>query len=162
MADLAELEARVRALEDLEAIRRLKYRYLRALDTKQWDELADTLAPDVVTEYADGQYRFEGRDAVIAFLRATPLAQEGGMIGVHHGVQPEIDLTGPDSARGTWALYNYLIHRDAGQGLRLCAFYHDEYVRTDGTWRIRRTGYRRVFEETWRRADLPSLKLTAG
>lgn len=37
MASPAELEARIQALEDLEAIKRLKYKYLRCLDTKQWD-----------------------------------------------------------------------------------------------------------------------------
>ena len=39
MATLEELEARVRALEDVEAIRQLKYRYFRCLDLKRWDEL---------------------------------------------------------------------------------------------------------------------------
>jgi hypothetical protein len=162
VVDLAALEARVQALEDLEAIKRLKYRYLRALDTKAWDDLGDTLTEDATTEYADGEHRFQGRDAILAFLRATPLAVPDGFVGVHHGSQPEIELTSPTTARGIWALYNYLIHKSAGQGLRLCAFYHDEYVKQDGTWRIRATGYRRVFEETWKRSDLPSLRLTAG
>lgn len=162
MTDLARLSARVAALEDLEAIKRLKYRYLRALDTKAWDELGETLAEDATTEYSDGAYRFSGRAAIVAFLRSTPLAQPRGMIGVHQCSQPEIDLLPPDRARGTWALYNYLIHRDAEQGLRLCAFYHDEYIRENGVWRIARTGYRRVFEETWSRKDTPSLRITAG
>ena len=30
-------------LETIEAIKRVKYRYLRALDTKHWDDFADTL-----------------------------------------------------------------------------------------------------------------------
>jgi hypothetical protein len=162
MADLATLEARVQALEDLEAIKRLKYRYLRALDTKAWDELGETLAEDATTEYSDGEYRFQGRAAIVDFLKQTPLAQPDGFIGVHQCSQPEIELTSTTSARGTWALYNYLIHKGAQQGLRLCAFYHDEYVKTGDAWRIRSTGYRRVFEETWSRKDTPSLRLTAG
>lgn len=162
MSDLAALEARLRALEDVQAIARLKYRYLRCLDTKAWDELAETLTEDATTSYADGQLRFQGRDAILAFLKSTPLAQPEGFIGVHHCSQPEIDLVGPDTARGTWALYNYLLHKKGGQGLRLCAFYHDEYARVAGLWRIRATGYQRVFEEVWDRSDLPSLRLTAG
>lgn len=162
MTDVADLEARLRALEDVQAIQRLKHRYLRSLDTKAWDELAETLAEDATTAYADGKLRFQGREAIVAFLKSTPLAQPDGFIGVHHGLQPEIDLTGPDSARGTWALYNYLIHKGTGQGLRLCAFYDDEYRRIGGVWRIQSTGYRRVFEEVWSRADAPSLRLTAG
>ena len=161
MAD-ASLEDRIQRLEDLEAIRQLKYRYLRALDTKAWDELAETLAEDARTEYSDGQYRFEGRDEILRFLMATPLAQPDGLVGVHHCMQPEIEITAPGRARGTWALYNYLIHKSAEQGLRICAFYHDEYVKIGGAWKIQSTGYRRVFEETWSRRDTPSLRLTAG
>jgi hypothetical protein len=162
MADLAALEARIQALEDLEAIKRLKYRYLRALDTKAWEELGDTLTEDATTEYSDGEYRFQGRAAIVQFLKGTPLAQPDGFIGVHQCSQPEIEFTTPTTARAVWALYNYLIHKSAGQGLRLCAFYHDEYVKQDGAWKIRATGYRRVFEETWNRSDTPSLRLTAG
>ena len=38
-------------LETIEAIKRVKYRYLRALDTKHWDDFADTLTEDIVGEY---------------------------------------------------------------------------------------------------------------
>jgi hypothetical protein len=162
MTDLAALERRIQALEDLEAIKRLKYRYLRSLDTKAWDELGATLAADATTEYSDGAYRFQGREEIVKFLKATPLAAADGFVGVHQCSQPEIDLLGPAAAEGTWALYNYLIHKSAEQGLRLCAFYHDRYVKQDGSWRIQHTGYRRVFEETWSRKDSPSLRLTAG
>lgn len=27
---------------------------------------------------------------------------------VHHGHMPEIDITGPDTARGTWAMFDYV------------------------------------------------------
>jgi hypothetical protein len=162
MADLAELEARLRTLEEIEAIKRLKYRYLRCLDTKQWDEMAETFTADATTEYSDGEYRFEGRAAIMEFLKGTPLAREGEYIGVHQCQQPEIELTGETTARGVWALYNYLIHKRDQTGLRICAFYHDEYVKQDGEWKIRHTGYRRVFEEAWDRRETPSLKLVAG
>lgn len=162
MTDLARLEARIGALEDIEAIKRLKHRYLRLLDTKQWDALAETFTEDATTEYADGEYSFRGRTAILEFLKSTPLAGDGDLIGVHQCHQPEIDLTSETTATGIWALYNYLIHKTAGTGMRICAFYRDEYVKQDGEWRIARTGYRRVFEETWSRGDTPSLKLTAG
>ena len=38
-------------LEAIEAIKRVKYRYLRALDTKHWDDFADTLTEDIVGDY---------------------------------------------------------------------------------------------------------------
>ena len=35
----------------IEAIKRVKYRYLRALDTKHWDDFADTLTEDITGDY---------------------------------------------------------------------------------------------------------------
>lgn len=162
MASLGELEARIQTLEDLEAIKRLKYKYLRCLDTKQWEQMGETFAPDATTSYSDGELCFSGRDAIIQFLRESALADHSGMVGVHHVHHPEIEFTGPTTAKGVWALYNYLLHHGEDSGLRLCAFYHDEYVKSGGRWLIKSTGYRRVFEEVWNRKDSPSLKLVAG
>ena len=44
MADLAELEARIRLQEDMEHIRMLKAKYWRCLDRKLWDELTEVFA----------------------------------------------------------------------------------------------------------------------
>ncbi len=162
MAKTGDLEARIRALEDIEAIKQIKYRYLRCLDTKRWDEMAETFTEDATTTYSDGEYSFQGVDQIMKFLRESPLGKEGEFIGVHHCHHPEIELTGETRARGTWALYNYLLHKRSGTGLRLCAYYQDEYVKQDGCWKIKSTGYTRIFEEIWERADTPSLKLTAG
>ena len=39
------------AMGDIDEIKQVKYRYLRALDTKHWDEFADTLTEDIVGDY---------------------------------------------------------------------------------------------------------------
>ena len=46
MSDLAALEKRIQALEDIEAIKRLKYKYWRCLDTKSWDEMEECFVDD--------------------------------------------------------------------------------------------------------------------
>jgi hypothetical protein len=160
MADLTDLAARVAALEDLEAIRQLKYRYWRCLDCKRFDELAGCFTEDATADYAGGRYRFAGRDAIMAFLRQV-LAPESGVIGFHHGHQPEIVLTGPATARGTWALHNYFFNEGQNRGVRIAAFYQDEYVKVDGAWRLAHTGYTPVFHEEWRRDDLASIRRVA-
>ncbi len=162
MASLAELEARIQSLEDIEAIKRLKYKYLRCLDTKQWDEMGTTFAPDATTAYSDGELKFSGRDAIIRFLKDSALAGPSGMIGVHHVHHPEIELTSPTTGKGKWALYNYLLHKTEQTGLRICAYYHDEYVKIGGQWLIKSTGYQRIFEESWNRKETPSLTLIKG
>jgi len=159
MAELKDLEARIQALEDLEAIKRLKYKYLRCLDNKLWDEMAETFAEDATTDYSDGELSFSGRTAIMKFLRESAMAQKPGLVGVHHVHHPEIELTSPTTATGTWALYNYLLHTGDQSGLRLCAYYHERYVKIAGQWKIKHTGYKRIFEEVWRK-ETPSLKLT--
>ena len=52
----------------IEAIKQLKYAYLRHLDLKEWDAVSTLFAPDVVSTYSDGKHSYQGRDAVMAFL----------------------------------------------------------------------------------------------
>jgi hypothetical protein len=158
MPTLEQLEARVRALEDLEALRLLKYKYWRCLDLKRWDELGECFTADATVDYGGGKYRFEGRDAILRFLRES-LGVQTGAVGVHHGHQPELALTGPDTATGRWALYNYMFNERQNRCLRIGAFYEDDYVRVDGAWKIKRTGYTLLFHEEWKRDETPSLHL---
>jgi len=154
---MSDLEARIRALEEVEAIKRLKYRYWRHLDLKQWDELAKCFTADATVSYGDGKYRFTGVEAIMKFLRES-LSPETGSVTIHHGHHPEIDLTGETTARGTWALYNYLFNEKAKRGIWIGAFYHDEYVKLGGDWKQKHVGYETIFHQEWSLADLPSLR----
>jgi bile-acid 7alpha-dehydratase len=160
MTDITALERRIRALEDLEAIKRLKYRYFRCLDLKLWDEMATCFAPEATVDYGGGTYRFTGVDAIMRFLRES-LARETGALGYHHGHHPEIDVIDESTARGVWALDNYLFNDARKRGVRIAAYYRDEYVKRDGRWVIRHTGYTYVFHEEWSRDDTPSIRLLA-
>jgi len=55
---------------------------------------------------------------------------------VHHGHMPEIDLTGPDTAAGVWALEDYNIWEDGSQN-HGWGHYLETYVKRDGRWQIR-------------------------
>jgi hypothetical protein len=129
--------------DTLEELRQLKYRYLRTLDLKQWDEFADTLAADVHASYGQ-RLSFDGRDAVVEFMR-TSLGP--AIITVHQCHHPELRVAG-DTATGTWYLQDLVIVSEHKMLLTGAAFYEDTYSRTDGTWRISRTGYVRSYEAT--------------
>jgi hypothetical protein len=69
-------------------------------------------------------------------------------------------MTGDTTAKGVWALYDYVIITPVNMSLRGAAFYHDEYVKVSGEWKIKHTGYERIFEEVWDRGDIKSLNIT--
>ena len=52
-------------LLEIEAIKQLKYQYLRHVDLKEWDAVAALFTADVVSAYADGKYSYQGREAVV-------------------------------------------------------------------------------------------------
>ncbi len=142
-------------LVDLEAIKQLKFRYLRHLDLKEWDALLGCFSEDARAAYADGQYSFRGRDAIVNFLREVLGSTE--RLSLHRCHHPEISFVGPDRARGCWALDDLVIDGPSGTVLQGAAYYEDEYERVAGEWKIRFTSYRRVFEQVWQERDLPSL-----
>lgn len=154
----ADREVDHRTLDDVTAISRLKFRYLRALDTKAWDEFADTLIPEATATYSE-YLQFESREAFLAFLRNT-LGPH--VITEHRCDHPEIDVDG-DTAAGTWYLADTVIIPAHNMLLRGAAFYTDRYVRCDdGRWRITHTGYERTYEVVLSLSDLPSLRLTSS
>lgn len=129
---------------ELERIKRLKYAYLRCLDQKRWDDMAELFTPDATAAYSGGKYHYEGRDAIVDFLR-TNMSRDAFHTShrVHH---PEIELVAPDRATGTWAMEDTNVDSELDFHLTGAGFYEDRYVRTDGTWRIEHTGYRRTYE----------------
>lgn len=133
-------------LAEIEGIKVAKYRYVRAVDTRDWELLASVLTEDATAAYASGKLSYEGRDAIIGFLRdSMPPAD---MLTSHRVHQPEIQITSPTTATGTWALDDVVIFPDSNLALRGAAFYYDQYRKVDGEWQISHTGYRRLYEET--------------
>jgi hypothetical protein len=149
-------------LATLEEIRQLKYRYLRCVDLKLWDELAEVFTPDATVDYGTPAYgkplKIAGRDEIVAFLRAK-LGPD--MITVHRAGQPEITVDG-EVARGTWSFEDTVIATEHRIVVKGAAFYQDRYERgADGRWRIAHTGYVRTYEAMMSLDDLPSFRITA-
>lgn len=137
---------------DIEDIKRLKYAYLRCLDTKRWDELAATFTEDATAAYDSGRYSYTGRDAIMEFLRGA--LDNPKIVSMHHAHHPEIELIDSSNARGVWYLEDMVIFTEANMVIRGAAFYDDRYVKVGGRWLIRHTGYVRTFEEMLGRGDV--------
>ncbi|MBM4266064.1 MAG: nuclear transport factor 2 family protein [Deltaproteobacteria bacterium] len=142
----------------IEEIKRLKYKYMRCLDQKRWEEMAECFVEGATAAYSGGKYTFEGRASILDFFskamgRPTVLSSHR----VHH---PEIDLTSETTAKGTWALEDVFIDEDAGVTVRGAAFYEDQYVKVGGAWKIKHTGYSRTYEEIENRKQMPWLTIS--
>lgn len=145
-------------LQEIEAIKRLKYKYFRCLDTKRWDEMRECFTEDATAAYSSGKYSFDGREQILKFL--VDAMDRPTVLSAHHGHHPEIELTSATTAVGVWALADIFIDLQAGITVRGAAYYRDDYVKVNGQWKIKSTGYERTFEEVESRADIPSLQIT--
>ena len=131
----------IERLVAMEEIRLLKARYFRLLDMKQWDEFETLFAPDATFDMRDaagarddGALR-TGAPAIAAFVRDAV----AGMVTVHHGHMPEIDVLSDHAASGIWAMEDVLrwtTDADGTQVLHGYGHYHDTYARVGGRWLI--------------------------
>jgi uncharacterized protein (TIGR02246 family) len=119
-------------VDDVEAIKQLKARYFRTMDTKDWAGMRAVFTDDVVMDTtASGGGIVTGADEFVSFLQATL----DGAVSAHHGHMPEIEVTSPTTARGIWALQDVIIWPD-GTRLHGYGHYHETYAKDDAEWRI--------------------------
>ena len=138
---------------DLEAIRQLKARYFRLMDTQQFDDWHTCFTADIRARY-EGVPRanaelpvdveIEGRDALIEGIRTLMT----GAKSMHQGFMPEITLTSATTAEAIWSMFDYV-------RLPTCHFkgwghYHETYVKEGDDWKIKTILLTRLHtEETW-------------
>jgi len=120
-------------VDDIEAIRQLKARYFRTMDTKDWAGMRQVFTDDVVMDTtSSGGGVVEGADAFLEFLEPTLR----DVVTVHHGHMPEITVTSPTTASGIWSMEDMLRWPD-GTEMHGYGHYHETYEKVDGSWRIK-------------------------
>ncbi|MBB5915028.1 hypothetical protein BJY24_003895 [Nocardia transvalensis] len=146
----------------LEEIRALKYRYLRSLDLKLWDEFAGTLAEDATGDYGSPSggrpLKFTSGAEIVDYMRSS---LDRNIVTVHVCTHPVIEVDG-DTATGSWCLEDTVIVPEFDVLIRGAAYYNDRYRKDNGRWYITHTGYDRIYESTMSLAALPDFKLTAN
>ncbi|TYL55874.1 nuclear transport factor 2 family protein [Nocardioides sp. BGMRC 2183] len=129
-------------------IEHLKYRYASCVDTRDWDGLAATLAPEMVARYR-ADLATEGADALVAELRSRLTEHR---ITLHQLQHPVIEVEG-DRARATWTMVDRTLCTDLGLVVEGASLSTDTYRRDpERGWLITRIDYRRLYES---RAPLP-------
>ena len=146
---LDELENRVRAVEDTDAIRNLKAKYAGYCDDNyNPDKIAELFVEDATWE-SGSLGRFEGREAIREFFRG---ASKIFTFAIHYGLNPHIEVTG-DTARARWYLFMPCTLGDGNQATWRASIDDEEYVRIGGEWKFKSkifTGiFSTPFEKSW-------------
>jgi SnoaL-like protein len=133
------------AIADIEAIKQLKARYCRYLDTKDWAAWRSIFTDDFLSDTSDaGGKVIAGADEFVAFTRKSLRNQAT----VHQVHAPEIDITSATTARGVWALED-VVRFGPGVNLRGYGHYHETYEKLDGQWRIKSSKLTRLREDVF-------------
>ena len=135
------------ALLEIESIKRLKARYCRFLDGKDWEAWRQLFAADFVSDTAEaGGKVIHGADDFVAFTRKS---LDGPSHPTAHQVHaPEIELLSATTARGVWALED-VVRLAPGVNLRGYGHYHETYEKIDGQWRLKTSKLTRLREDVF-------------
>ena len=137
------LEERITRLEDIEAIRHLQAKYQRCLDTRAFDEMSECFDDDVVSSYGNGSMAYNGKEAVLDFLKSVMTLKMPSTHLIHGG---EIDIIDTENAKAKWYLEDYLLHQKYKMKLHGAAIYDVDYVKKNERWLIKSIGYKRCYE----------------
>ena len=130
-----DIEARLRLMEDIQEITRLKTRYTIAADSNAGRPHSGNVVADLFV--ADGVWHIvpmgppvTGRAAIKAHFDDAALIP----FSYHHLGNPLIEVNG-DRARGQWHVMVMFTAREVGR-MWVAGNYDDEFVRTADGWRF--------------------------
>ena len=131
---LEELEARVRHLEDTEAIKKLTATFTHLIDNRDWQSLLELFTEDTV--WQSGDRRFEGKDTLRKLVTDSFDIMP---FYVHMYVSPIITILSVKEAEGTWYMFEpeTLVVEGEEKAVWVCARYDETYEKIDGTWKFK-------------------------
>ena len=126
----SSLEARIRRLEDIHELEKLKARYAAFCD----DDYAQDGIASLFTE--DGVWdggpmgRYDGREAIREFFATSDQVVP---FAIHHVTNPILEIDG-DRATGSWYLWQPCTFAEGNQALWMAGRYDDVYRREGDRW----------------------------
>jgi hypothetical protein len=147
-----DLAAKVQQLLDIEAIKQLKARYFRLIDTKDWAAFRDVFTADCKHFYVSetGEESYSTNEQYFPMMES--FLSNG--ITTHHGHTPEISFASDTEASAIWAMFDYVqcVMPHGRSSLMGYGHYYETYRReADGEWRMssKRNVRLRVDEVPW-------------
>ena len=154
----------------LEEIRKLKARYFRCLDTKDWAGYLAVFTPDAIIDSTEAYTPMDLEGRPIVFDGVTPPAPNpewhsrgnpaafiddlaktlDGVITTHHGHMPEIEFTSDTAAEGIWAMEDMLRWPKGAPIREMHGYGHylESYVKLPQGWRIKSLKLTRLWVDT--------------
>lgn len=157
---LAELEAKVQALEDIKAIKRLQRAYGYYLDKGMMREVAALFSDDREASIEiGGRGVYVGKERILAFLSGVMHRVGPGEMANHMILQPVVHLSADGmTAKGRW---RGLIQ--AGEFGKNATWgegpYENDYVKEGGVWKLKHVHWYMTvaapYETGWDKAPIP-------
>jgi 3-hydroxyisobutyrate dehydrogenase-like beta-hydroxyacid dehydrogenase len=134
--ELGQLGPMAGRLADLEAIKQLKARYFRFIDTKDWAAFRDLFTDDC-------KHWLPQESAVPFMTNDDYFTMNEGLLNTgvttHQGHMPEITFLGDAEAEGVWAMFDYVQIEPPSGRVSIMGYghYFETYRKCDdGKWRI--------------------------
>ena len=133
-----------------EQIKQLKAAYFRAVDTQDYPCIAALFTEDAAVDFT-GELRHHighhgvtaeslipAPQIVIGGLAAAKVIEDAidGLVTVHHGHDPLIEITSSTSASGRWSLHDILEYEK--ETMHGYGHYTEEYRLVEGRWKFSR------------------------
>ena len=137
---LEDLEKRVKAIEDLEEIKKLHQNYINLMDNLQYEEVLDLFTEDATAEVRNSGVKRGKKELSEVYLGVLAKARGTTRFDGHMAIEPDITVDG-DTAKGTWLIYMLFSKPTIQwvQGKNEC-----EYRKENGKWKISKLKFTRT------------------
>jgi hypothetical protein len=117
-------------VDDIDAIKQVQARFLRACDTQDAELVRTTIIDDFYCDTGSGgRGETKGIEDFVIRISSTPA------LAVHHALLPEIELTSPTTATGIWAVHMFAKQAD-GTVIDGYGYYNNSYEKVGDSWRL--------------------------
>lgn len=144
-----DLEARMTALEDVEAIKQLMFKYAYSVDAKEWDDVVSYFADDASINFG-AVGKGVGKEQIAKFFKEVIPSRNS--FTRHVVINPVIEVHG-NTAKGRWYFVVPATDRPTNTAVWVAGRYDNEYVKRNGVWKFSLMGatffFRTPFDQGW-------------
>ena len=126
------VETRLKVLEDIEAIKRLRYTYCYLCDEYKMDEVLKLFAKDAEADFHEFG-KFVGNTEIAKFYKE--IIPPAMTFFVHMVSNPVIDIIDAEHAKGKW--YADVPATIGGEARWMCGRYEEEYIKEGREWKFK-------------------------